>query len=157
VARYNGPGNRHDSIKGIAIDSIGNIYVTGKSYETPYKSGYVTIKYSQEPSHIQATIDIDPDTLNLKSKGRWITCYIDLPNGYGYNVSDIDISTVMLEDTIPAEWGDIQEETLMVKFDRSDVEDMLSPGTYNLKVTGELTDGTKLEGYSDEIRVIEPP
>jgi hypothetical protein len=103
---------------------------------------------------LQSNIDIDPDTLNLKSKGRWITCYIDLP---AYNVNDIDISTVLLEDTIPAEWGDIQGETLMVKFDRSDVEDMLSPGTYNLKVTGELSDGTKFEGYSDEIRVIEPP
>ncbi|UCF08160.1 MAG: exo-alpha-sialidase, partial [Thermoplasmata archaeon] len=29
-------------------------------------------------SQIEATIDIDPDTLNLKSKGRWITVYIEL-------------------------------------------------------------------------------
>ncbi len=104
---------------------------------------------------LSTTIDIDPDTLNLKSKGRWITCYIDLPTGY--DVNDIDIGTVMLEETIPAEWGDIQNDTLMVKFDRSEVEDMLSPGTYNLKVRGELTDGTVFEGYSDEIRVNEPP
>jgi hypothetical protein len=44
----------------------------------------------------------------------------------------------------------------MIKFDRSEVEDMLVPGTYNLKVTGELEDGTKFEDYSDEIRVIDP-
>lgn len=99
-------------------------------------------------------VDIDPDTLNLKSKGRWITCYITLNSPY--DVNDIGISTILLEDTIPAEWGDIQGDTLMVKFDRSEVEDMLSPGTYNLKVTGELTDGTEFEGYSDEIRVIDP-
>jgi parallel beta-helix repeat protein len=104
---------------------------------------------------LQLNTDLDPDTLNLKSKGRWITCYITLNSPY--DINDIDISTVLLEDTIPAEWGDIQGDTLMVKFDRSDVEDMLSPGTYNLKVTGELSDGTKFEGYSDEIRVIEPP
>jgi hypothetical protein len=104
---------------------------------------------------ISATIDIDPNTLNLKSKGRWITCYIDLPDGY--DVNDIDINTILLEDTIPAEWGDIQGDTLMVKFDRSNVEDMLSPGTYNLKVTGKLKDGTEFEGYSDEITVINPP
>jgi parallel beta-helix repeat protein len=102
----------------------------------------------------QVTIDIDPDTLNLKSKGRWITCYIGLPEGY--DVNDIDISTIIQEDTIHAEWGDVHDDTLMVKFDRSEVEDMLSPGTYNLKVTGKLTDGTMFEGYSDEIRVINP-
>jgi hypothetical protein len=107
------------------------------------------------PSKVTSTNDIDPDTLNLKSKGRWITCYIDLPTGYDVNY--INISTIMLEDTIPVEWDDIQGNTLMVKFDRSEVEDMLSPGTYNLKVTGEFTDGTKFEGFSDEIRVIDPP
>jgi len=101
----------------------------------------------------QTIVDIDPDTLNLKSKGNWITCYIDLPD---YDVNDIDINTVLLEDIISAEWGDTQNETLMVKFDRSDVEDILLPGTYNLKVTGELAYGTKFEGYSDEIRVIDP-
>jgi hypothetical protein len=62
----------------------------------------------------------------------------------------------MLEDTIPAAWGDVQDDTLMCKFDRSDVEDMLSPGTYNLKVTGQLGDGTAFEGYSDTINVINP-
>ncbi len=30
---------------------------------------------------VPATIDIDPDTLNLKSEGRWITAYIELPTG----------------------------------------------------------------------------
>ncbi|UCE36443.1 MAG: hypothetical protein JSW00_13095 [Thermoplasmata archaeon] len=108
-----------------------------------------------EETPCEGIIDIDPDTLNLKSKGRWITAYINLNSPY--DVNDIDISTVILEDTIPAEWGDIQNNTLMVKFDRSEVENMLSPGTYNLKVTGELMDGTAFEGYSDEIRVIEPP
>ncbi len=104
---------------------------------------------------IDAVIDIDPNTLNLKSKGKWITCYIELPEGY--DVNEIEISSIMLEDVIPAEWGDVQNDILMVKFDRSEVEDMLSPGTYNFKVTGELTDGTSFEGYSDEISVIAPP
>jgi hypothetical protein len=103
---------------------------------------------------VSAMIDIDPNTLNLKSKGRWITCYISLNDPY--DVNNIDISTILLEDIIPAEWGDIQGDTLMVKFDRSEVEDMLPVGTYNLKVTGELADGTSFEGYSDEIRVIDP-
>jgi hypothetical protein len=154
VARYNGPGNQRDGISSIAIDSIGNIYVTGKSDVGPSQSSYVTIKYSRKEPVLKTTININPDTLNLKSKGRWITAYITLNNPYDDN--DIDISTLILEDTIHLEWGDIQDDTLMVKLDRSDVEDMLLPGTYNLKVTGELTDGTSFEGYSDEIRVIDP-
>ena len=101
---------------------------------------------------LSATINFDPDTLNLKSKGRWVTVYLSFNEG----VIDANIDGVILEDTIPAQWGDIQNDTLMVKFDRSKVEDMLSPGTYNLKVSGELMDGRTFDGYSDEIRVIRP-
>jgi hypothetical protein len=153
VARYDGPDSEGDHARDIAVDSYGNVYVTGNIHDLGTYPDYATIKYARPM--IQVAIDIDPDTLNLKSKGRWITCYITLPEGY--DISNIDISTILLEDTIPAEWGDIQGDTLMVKFDRSEVEDILSPGTYNLKVSGEVTDGTVFEGYSDEIRVIEPP
>jgi uncharacterized delta-60 repeat protein len=154
VARYSSLGNGPEGGHAIATDQLGNVYVTGYSSSSRSTVSYdiITIKYSQK-SFLPTMIDIDPDTINLKSKGRWITCYIDLPDN---DVNDIDISTIHLEDTIPAQWGDIQGDTLMVKFDRSEVEDMLSPGTYNLKVSGELVDGTGFEGYSDEIRVIEP-
>jgi hypothetical protein len=154
TARYDGLGNLDDHAIDLLLDTFGNVYVTGGSDGNGTERDLVTIKYSQEKSTLQATIDIDPNTLNLKSKGRWVTCYITLNSPY--DVNDIQISTILLENTIPAEWGDIQDDTLMVKFDRSDVEDMLSPGTYNLKVTGELSDGTSFEGYSDEIGVIDP-
>jgi len=102
-----------------------------------------------------ATIDIDPDTLNLKSKGKWVTCYIGLPEGY--SPRDIDISSVTLvyddDHIIPAERGKVQGNVLMVKFDRSKVAEILSPGEVELMVTGKLTDGTPFEG-SDTIRVI---
>ncbi|UCG70363.1 MAG: hypothetical protein JSV09_04915 [Thermoplasmata archaeon] len=121
---------------------------------------------------IEPTIDIDPNTLNLKSKGKWVTCYIELPEGY--DVRDINASTILLEDSLQPEldpkYGFVKSEDSyimdhdgdgilerMVKFDRGDVEDLLSPGIYNLKVTGQLFDGTPFEGYSDPIRVIDPP
>jgi len=154
IMRYNWLQNGKDLAYAIVTDSKENIYVTGFSQADNNYADIITIKYSQEKPILQPIIDIDPNTLNLKSKGRWITCYITLNDPY--DVNDIDISTILLEDTIPAEWGDVQGTTLMVKFDRSEVEDMLSPNTYNLKVTGELIDGTSFEGYSDEIRVIEP-
>ncbi len=105
---------------------------------------------------IYAEIDIDPDTLNLKSNGKWITAYIDLPGGY--NASEIDISNIMLEGSIPAEWGEVQGTRLMVKFDRREVEDLIGGPDDDivLTVTGELEDDLKFEG-SDMIRVIAPP
>jgi len=126
---------------------------------------------------ITATIDIDPDTLNLKSNGKFFTAYIGLPTGH--NVADIDLTTVQLEGisaitdptysfvTDPSQYfvdhdGDTILER-MVKFDRATVRDALI-GTIDfvkgvkfyditLKVTGKVA-GTSFEG-SDTIVVIE--
>ncbi len=112
------------------------------------------------PDEIQATIVIDPDTLNLNSKGKWITCYIELPGDY--DVGDIEVSTIQLNDEVPAESrptgvGDCDDDgiaELMVKFDRSAVQEILEAGDeVEITVTGELNDDTKFEG-SDTIRVI---
>ncbi len=113
-------------------------------------------------SIIPATIDIDPDTLNLNSSGTWITCYIELPTGHGYDVEDINISSIILNETVPAEpepinISDYDEDgipDLMVKFNRQDVIAILDPGdNVEIKITGELLDGTKFEGI-DYIKVI---
>jgi hypothetical protein len=53
------------------------------------------------PEGISASIDIDPDTLNLRSNGRWVTAHIELPGGY--DVSDINGSTMMLNSTVPVD------------------------------------------------------
>lgn len=116
-------------------------------------------------SVIPTTIDFDPDTLNLRSKGKWITAYVELPEGY--DVSDIDVSTVMLNNTIPislldvpapkpvpTEIGDYDEDgipDLMVRFDRALVQLFICNqgiryGEVSLTITGELSDGTPFEG-----------
>ena len=103
---------------------------------------------------IEADIDIDPDTLNLKSKGKWITCYIWL--GEGYDVADIDPNSVWLEEVITADWMwlDEEEQVAMGKFRRCDVQDILYIGQVELTISGELTDGTRFEG-TDTIKVID--
>ena len=116
---------------------------------------------------IQAIIDIDPDTLNLGSKGKWITSYIELPEGYLVEDSDIDsVALTMINDDLldpplytigPSEIGDYDDDDipdLMVKFDREELIPLLEVGDAELTVAGELTDGTPFEG-SDTIRVID--
>lgn len=133
------------------------------------KSGYVRsdgIQITVLPKII-ASVDIDPDTLNLKSKGKWITAYIEFP--FGHDVAEIDLATILLEDSVSAEtdpkYGFVKGLSLMdhdndgimermVKFERDNVKEMISEGMYSLKVSGLLNDGTPFEGYSDVIRVI---
>jgi hypothetical protein len=98
---------------------------------------------------IPATVNVDPDTLNLKSKGNWITAYITLPAGW--RVSDIDLDTVYLGGA-KASWGEIQGDVLMVKFDRQ-AFGALSTGSVQLTITGLLTNTQPFTG-TDTIRVI---
>lgn len=105
-----------------------------------------------------AEIDLDPNTLNLKSKGEWITTYIELPEGY--DVVDIDVSSILMNYTIPVgvedstmigDYDSDGNSDLMVKFNRTIVSEfLLSQGTMygnvTLTITGELFDGTPFEG-----------
>ncbi len=47
AARYNGPLNAFDGAVGIAVDSAGNVYITGYSKGVSQNFDYLTIKYSQ--------------------------------------------------------------------------------------------------------------
>lgn len=118
---------------------------------------------------ITATIDIDPDTLNVKSNGQWITCYIELPEGY--DVSDIDVNSILLNDTIPVDVeapitvGDYDLDNipdLVVKFDRATMIQWLNTNDYgedtgkyyevNLTITGTVA-GTQFSG-TDRVKVL---
>jgi parallel beta-helix repeat protein len=112
---------------------------------------------------VTATMDIKPHTLDLRSKSEWVICYIELPEGC--NVADINVSTMLLNDTVPAELTPTAIEDydsdgvpdLMVKFNRTAVSDSILSkgikyGNVTLLTTGRLYDGIVLKG-SKVIRV----
>ncbi len=110
---------------------------------------------------IAATIDLNPDVLNLQSSGEYVTCYIELPEGYG--VGDIESDLIFLNETVPVlstapvEIGDFDEDgnpDLMVKFERATVIEWLettelpeNTGQVTLKISGKVAN-TLLEGYT---------
>jgi hypothetical protein len=116
---------------------------------------------------VSSYVDVKPDVLNLGGVGEWVTIYIELPEGC--DVSDIDVSSIRLNGTIPVdinapiEIGDHDGDgvpDLMVKFNRTDVCQLILSkgikyGNVKMVVSGILFDGTVFEGY-DIIRVRMP-
>lgn len=112
-------------------------------------------------SWIEATFRISPNTLNLKCKGNWVTGFIELSDEY--NVMDIDILTIRLLGSIPAQFsptsiGDINNNgklDLMLKFDRASLQDLVSVGdAVEISISGYLKNGIMFYG-SDFIKVID--
>lgn len=130
----------------------------------------ISVLVTGVPDIIMAMVDIDPETLNTKSKGKFITAYIELPAPY--DVSVIDTGTVELKESgsftasalsSPVEIGDRDEDgvvDLMLKFNRKDViaylnNAGLTSGAVEFTVTGSLMSGEMFEGKST-IRVLTP-
>lgn len=114
---------------------------------------------------VTVAVCICPKTLNLRSCGRWISVHIRLL--VGYCTSDVDVSTLMLNGTVPADsrltiiGGNDSGRDLLLKFDRAKVIQCIlnstkiteKPTTVTLAITGKLKNGTLLQG-SDNIKVI---
>jgi hypothetical protein len=123
--------------------------------------GYIIRSTETEIMQIIPTIvDFDPDTLNLKSRGKVVTVYVELPTAY--DVAQIDISSISLNDIVlalvkPTELGDYDVDgvpDLMVKFSRCDVADMLDVGEeIVVTIAGEVA-GISFEG-NDSIKVVD--
>jgi hypothetical protein len=115
---------------------------------------------------ISAEVDIDPNTLNIKSMGNYITAYITLKDPY--NAKMINTSSIVLKDggtfvaaALSKPVGMADSDTLMVKFDRATVVNYLesvkkTATSVEFTITGSLATGKTFEG-KDTVNVINPP
>ena len=123
------------------------------------KSTTFTVVAPVPPAIVEARIH--PETLNLRSRGRWITVEIRVPEGY--RASDIDIGSIRLDRTLPVDSSgptEMQGQKLIVKFDRASVASLIRTKmgastskfvTVTLTVTGQIS-RTSFQS-SDAIRV----
>jgi len=110
---------------------------------------------------VPAAIDIKENIKRLKSRGGWVTAYIELP--YGYSVENIDISTVklvldeneVLAEPRPTRIGDYDKDgisDIKVRFSWSTVRKFAYPGEVLIRIIGKVA-GIPFEG-SDVIWII---
>ncbi len=162
------PGNISETAHVESSKGIQVIYRTDLSHNDHpgVNFSYLAVPLSGK-KEIEATVDLQPDTLNRKSNGKWITAYIELP--WDYDVAAIDVGTLAITELNSTPLGipiyaelsptDISDydsdgiQDLMVKFDRKTLSQLLEPGNPVLKLKGQLSDGTTFQG-SDTLRVI---
>lgn len=128
-----------------------------------------------DKSVIPALVQIDPDTINSKTKGDWITAYIEISETRWFKDVDstkIDINTVKLDNypdrnnKVSAEnspdYDFVTDSALyitdhdgdgklerMVKFDLAKVQNILQLGDgVSIEVTGSLDDGRPFYGLA---------
>jgi hypothetical protein len=65
VVRYDGPESSQDGACAMALDSSGNVYVTGLSHGSGTDYDYVTVKYSQLVDPVQGLLELAQDVIEL--------------------------------------------------------------------------------------------
>lgn len=108
--------------------------------------------------YVPATVQVSPEVMSLKRNGRWLTSYIELPNGY--SVGDIDVSTIRLNYEVCAEAkpiavGDHDNDyvlDLMVKFSVAEIPAISNIGKVELTITGQVK-GNLFKGF-DKITIV---
>jgi hypothetical protein len=121
--------------------------------------------YTSPALRVEARVDVLPNTINLKSRGRFITVFIGVP---GHDAGEIDVSSVVLSvdgmgalRPVGGAWGIGDHDgdgvsDVMLKLSRAEAVDLAPVGpAVPFEVTGALEDGASFAG-TDRVRVICP-
>jgi len=119
----------------------------------------VTIPVELRVANVTANLDVDPNSINLGSKGNFITAYLELPPGHDVNeidAQDLTLNGIEAEPN-PTSVGDHDGDGLtdiMFKFDRAAVSSTLEEGdVVRIHASGGMSAGNRLLA-EDRIRVI---
>ncbi|MFZ7136958.1 MAG: hypothetical protein ACOWW1_00850 [archaeon] len=107
-----------------------------------------TVTEKTVPEELSVKIKITPQSLNLKSKGKWIMAHIEIT---GANASDVDVSSIRLEGVIEPETSEIGDEgKLIIKFNRTEVQNYIKDNyeTSNKFSNIQLTISGKIDGQT---------
>jgi hypothetical protein len=178
-------GGGHDLYVAASLNSGSNLASSYGDEGNPYSraltgiSGSFTIgqieiftiaaENSQPVPVLEALVDIDPDKINLKSHGQWVTVYIELPEGFEPGLIDVDTIAIVglignscdpnyiqaSDLSFTPQIGDHDEDgiaDLTVKFDRQLLQASLCQDDVEIRIEGNLTTGEPFGGV-DSIRV----
>ncbi|MHC4535459.1 MAG: TolB family protein [Planctomycetota bacterium] len=105
------------------------------------------------PRPVEMSFRIMPRSLNLKSRGRWVTCTLRLPKDI--SAAGIDPDSILLQGSIPPDWMKVSTRynKILLKFSRSAFQALLSPGpAVEVTLTCTAADGTPIV-CTDKIKV----
>lgn len=160
----------HEGFAGLVSGSNFTVAWIRALEQNTYPQSEIVFSYSTDsglgefvgPELIEADVSIYPNSLNLRSAGKWITAYIELPDAY--DVADITLESVMLNGYLSvsgsSDFTDQDKDgvdELKVKFGRAAATVGLEPGmSHMMTVSGSLKNGTEFEG-SDVVTVLSSP
>ena len=114
----------------------------------------IDIGADEVPMPVSITVNATPKTLNTESNGNWINCTLEVPEGY--EIVNISLDSIKLNDQIGPEWTAYEDEKLVVKFSRSEVQDMAGDSEeLLLTVSGSLTNNPAGFEGSDTINILQ--
>lgn len=141
------PAGKEGSFTHIASGNNGKLYVL---FETTGESEQYLL-VGNSPVQNTLVVKLNPQSLNLGSKGNWVTCLIEIP---GYDIKGIDPASVKVTQFVidgnpvdvdipvdPSAPYDFGTNKLMVKFKRYNKANGDDPASFVGALSGELPPG----------------